>query len=99
MTFANVFEEMARVLPVEVVELMRGSFLVKKTDYEINKLYDSIFPEWGKDGQANELFLIDKCNESFINAEDRLWNRACDALNNWLYGMYCESIGAYDNEE
>lgn len=99
MTFAKAFEEMAKVLPVEVVELMRGSFLVKKADYEINKLYDSIFPRWKKNGQVNGLYLADKCNKSFSNIEDSLWNRACCALNDWLYDMYCESIGAYDNEE
>ena len=99
MTFAKAFEEMAKVLPVEVVELMKGSFLVKKTDHEINKLYDSVFPGWKTAGQVNGLYLADKCNKSFSNVEDHLWHRACCVLNDWLYNMYCESIGAYDDEE
>lgn len=99
MTLTKALETMATVLPVEVVELIRGYFLALDTDTKINAIYDAHFPHWSKKGEINGLYKADKMNENFSNIQEHLWNRACHSLNNWLYDMYCESIGAYDDEE
>lgn len=90
MTLTKALETMATVLPVEVVELIRGHFLALDTDTKINAIYDAHFPHWSKKGEINGLYKVDKMNESFSNIQDNLWNRACTALNNWLYDAFCE---------
>lgn len=100
MTLTEALETLAKVLPVEVVELIRGHFLALDTDRKINLIYNESFPNWGKKGEVNDLFKADKLNDDFINIEDHLWSRACNALNNWLYNAYCEEyIKDHDDEE
>lgn len=99
MTLTKALETMATVLPVEVVELIRGHFLALDTDRKINAIYDAHFPDWRKKGEINGIFKADKMNESFSNIQDHLWNRACCALNNWLYGAYCEECVTDEDDE
>lgn len=100
MTLTEALETLAKVLPVEVVELIRGYFFALYAGRKINLIYNECFPDWGKKGEVNDLFKSDELNNDFNNIEDQLWNRACCALNDWLYGAYCEEyVKDYDDEE
>ena len=99
MTLTKALEMMATVLPAEVVEMFKAHFQMIYASNQLNVAYDKANPKYANKGCLNKMYIADKHNLNLAEVEDKIWNRACTALNNWLYDAYCEEYVKDEDDE
>lgn len=82
---------LSAVVPNDIIALLKAHLSVKNTSNEVFALYKEAFAA-DADAYGASLYNSDGCSKHLEEVEDKLWHRACLALENWIYETF------YDEE-
>ena len=86
-TAAKRIQALAAVLPNDVIEFLSAHLCLKNTENAVYSHYEKAFCN-DADVKGQDIYTVDKHPCHFEEIEDKLWNRACTALENWIYETY-----------
>lgn len=78
---------LAAIVPNDVTAFLKAHLSTKNTSNEVFALYKEAFAD-DADADGAELYRTDGCSTHLAEVEDKLWHRACLALENWIYETF-----------
>lgn len=90
-TYEERIAALEKVLPLEVITLIKGHFLAVLNNYQINAIYKKAYPDNAKPGYIHNYAITDKTEEHLNAVEENLWKRACLGLSDWLHDAFIET--------
>lgn len=78
---------LAALVPNDVAALMKAHLNVKNTINEVFASYNEAFASEA-DVDGRDLYFSDGCCKNLEDVEEKLWQRACTALENWIYETF-----------
>lgn len=78
---------LAEIVPDDVAAFLNAHLAIKNTREEVFKQYENAFLS-DEYVRGKDMYLSDGCANRINEVEDTLWQRACVALENWIYESF-----------
>ena len=78
---------LAEVVPNDVIEFLNAQLCVRDTMERVHTAYVNAFAS-DVDIEGQDVYCTDRCGQNLGELNDKLWDRACTALENWIYKNY-----------
>ena len=78
---------LAAIVPNDVITLLKAHLCTKNTINEVLASYTEAFAS-EMDVEGRDLYFSDGCCKNLEDVEEKLWHRACIALENWIYETF-----------